>query len=356
MTVYITGTAMSVLFAYISTHIANSQQLKPNGKKTYPAIFAVLSFLPLTIIMAVRYNVGTDFRAYWRAYLYPSNYMETGYLLLTKLLRFFSYDPQTIFIVAAIIICTGYFFAIYKESIAPAYSVLLFVLCRDYFIAMNGMRQYIAAAIMLFAVPCIKNKNWAKALIVLAIAFLFHKSVVVFIPLCVLYMIEIPPLVGGGLVLGTYLFSSVVRQFILPLLSNFGFYINYFSSSFYGNREGDFNWFYTLVFLSFFILLSYEYKNVKAIKELKLMYSAVLLSLLIISLSAVMPSNVYRLTWYMNPILVIYIPSATKALHNKKLRWFMNVAIVVAYAVVTIPAILEGTHDVLPYQTFWNHQ
>ena len=101
-------------------------------------------------------------------------------------------------------------------------------------------------------------------------------------------------------------------------------------------------------------MLAYEYNNVKQSKELKLMYSAVLTSLLVMSLSSVMPVNVHRLTWHMNSLLVLYSPLATKSIHDKRIGKALEVAIPVAFALVTIPQILNGNQDVLPYRSIWS--
>ena len=355
MVVYITATAMSILFAYISSNIKKSRRLKDSAKIITFNFFAILSALPLMFVMAFRHNVGTDFLSYARTFRYGSTVVEAGYSFINNTLRQFTDDYHSIFIVSAIIICGCYFYAIYKESINPAYSVLLFVLCKDYFIAMNVMRQYISTAIVILAIPFIKKKEWIKAAIIFFMAFLFHHSVIIFLPMFVLYFINIKPVIGVAMVTGTLVLSNAVLRFIFPIMQRFGFYTGYFSThSDYRNASGDFNWMYTLIFVSFFIMLAYEYNNVKQSKELKLMYSAVLTSLIVMSLSSVMPVNVHRLTWHMNSLLVLYTPLAVKSIHDKRIGKALEVAIAVAFALVTIPQILNGNQEVLPYRSIWS--
>lgn len=355
MAVYITATAISALLAYISSNINKSRQLKDSAKKLLPAFFAILSVLPLMFVMAFRHNVGTDFLSYALIFRYNSTGVEVGYSFINNTLRQFTDDYHAVFIVSAIIICGCYFYVIYKESINPTYSVLLFVLCKDYFIAMNGMRQYISTAIVILAIPFVKRKEWIKAAIIFIIAFLFHRSVIIFLLMFVLYLINIKPAIGAAIVVGTYVLSTTVLRFIFPIMQRFGFYTGYFSThSDYRNASGDFNWMYTLIFICFFIMLAYEYNNVKQSKELKLMYSAVLTSLIVMSLSSVMPINVHRLTWHMNSLLVLYSPLATKSIHDKRIGKALEVAIPVAFALVTIPQIINGNQGVLPYRSIWS--
>ena len=288
--------------------------------------------------------------------MYGSEHVEVGYAFLNNLLHHFTNDYHSIFIVSAIIICGCYFYVIYKESVNPVYSVLMFVLCRDYFIAMNGMRQYISTAIVMLAIPYVKRKEWVKAAVIFAIAFMFHRSAIVFLLVLLLYLVDINPMVGAVMFFGTLIFSNTVLRLILPILQRFGFYTYYFSfNSIFRNVDSTFNWMYTLIFLCFFIMLAYEYKNVKQSKELKLMYSAALTSLLIMSLSSVLPLMSQRLTWHMNSLLVLYSPLAVKSIHDKRISKILEFAILIAFALVTIPLIINGNQDVLPYQSIWSY-
>lgn len=360
MGVYITATALCVLFAYVSVNLKNTKQLDVTTSKLLKCLFGFLSFLPLTLIMAVRYDVGTDFEGYRNVFLSSGkSNLEFGFITLNRVLKSITNDPQSIFIVCAIVICGCNIYMAYKESISPAASILFFVLCKDYFISMNGMRQYMATAIMLLAVPYmkklphLKKSEWLKLILLFLISFSFHKSAVVFVLLCILFIINIPPLAASVLIAGTYMAATLVRSIIFPLLVKWNFYADYFTSASYGNQEKNFNFYYLLIFLCFFIMLSYEYHAVKQLKELQLMYTAVVLCLLFISLSTVMPINIHRLTWHMNCILSLYIPLAIHSFQHRNLGKAINCAIVVAYTSVTVWTILKGEQGVLPYQTFW---
>ncbi len=355
MGVYILGTTVSIIFAYISIHIVEVKNIDKRSEIFFSYIFAVLSFIPLTFIMAVRYNVGTDFQSYTRIFNFGQEGIEPGFGLLNKILHYFSDSPDIFFAVTSVIICGGYFIAIYRESVDPVYSILLFVIVKDYFISMNGVRQYIAIAIMLFAIPYLKNKQWIKASIVIFIAFLFHKSAIIVLALVALSFIEIPPLLGWIMIGGAFLVSQVLKSFILPFLQRFDFYYSYFSAqSLYGNIDQVFNWQYTLIVLGPFILLCYEYKKVKCNENLKLMYSAVLFSMILMSMSSAFPTLITRLVWYFNAFLVLYIPEAVNVISDKRVRWGINIAVVILYTIVAVRNIQGGAQNVIPYQTIWS--
>ena len=229
MAVYITATATSVLLAYISSNIKISRNHKYTAARMIPSFFAILSILPLLVVMAFRYFVGTDFGSYVMIFKYGDDRVERGYILLNNLAHCFSDNCQAIFVISSIIICGCYFYIIYKESINPAYSVLLFVLCKDYFVAMNVMRQYLSTAIVILAIPFVKRKEWFKAAIIFIIAFLFHKSVIIFLLLLIINSLNIKPALGVGIITGTFVLSNTVFRFIFPILQRFGFYSSYFS-------------------------------------------------------------------------------------------------------------------------------
>ena len=357
MSVYIIGTSLSVLFAYIATHIGATNQINIRQKKVATRIFQFLSFLPLTLIMAVRYGVGTDFFSYQEIYLYGYGktraHKETGYLLFQNILKLFSKNPQVIIIVTSVIICASYFILFYRESINPTYSILMFVIDKDYFMSMNGMRQYLATAIVLFTIPSLREKKWKSVLIAIFIAFFIHRTAAVFLLLIMLYYFEIKPGVGIIAIGITFLGSNMILRFLMPLIRRWGY--SYFDvGSSYFNKEGDVNRTYLAIYLCFFVLILYLFKTVIQYDSLKLLYSAVLLNLVMVAISPVMPTNFYWTMVHFNSIIATYTPQLTSTINSKVLRWIINGAIVIAFIMITAPSIMEGNQGVIPYRSIWS--
>lgn len=353
MIVYIVATLLSLLFAYISVHIDDSCEIASVKDLMIKKIFAFLSFMPLTFVMAIRRGIGRDYFAYWRWFRGTRESLEPAFKLLNTVLCRIFWDPQSLFIVCAVIICGIYYMIIYKESVSPIYSILLFVITRDFFFSMNVMRQYVATAILLLSIPFFKKKKWTAVAFLLLIALLFHKSSIWFVCIYFFCLVNIPPLIGGAIIVGMFVFSNLILNFIFPLLSRFEFYTNYFSSLLYGNKIGDMNYIYILIFLSFYLLLAYIYPKVKSNMNLKLMYAAVFSSLLLLSMGAVLPNNVHRLVWYSNSFLVLYIPEAVKSVNDKYIKFLLNAAIIIFFSAITINYILDITLCYIPYKTMW---
>lgn len=357
MIVYTTGTLLTVLFAYMAKGIPKSRLATPREKYWLSRLFAFISFLPLTIIMAVRDQVGTDFSAYVEIFSNQSGIIERGEYAFAKLNRILSElfnSAQSIFIVCAIIICGAYFILSYQESVSPAYSLLLFVICKDYFVAMNIMRQFTATAIVMCAIPFMKEKKWIQSLLIIVAAYFFHRSVVIMVLFYILYLLEIPPLFGGGIIVALYTTSRAVLHIATLIAQNFGLYSKYFAiTSIYSNQTFNMNWKYTLVYLCFFLLLSYEYGEVKKSKNLKLLYTAVLMGMFIMATSVSLPLLVERLLSYFNAFIILYIPEALRAIKDRLLAKFISGSIIIAYTTIAVIDLLGGMYDVLPYVTMW---
>ena len=87
MIVYIVATLLSLLFAYISVHIDDSCEIASVKDLMIKKIFAFLSFMPLTFVMAVRRGIGRDYLLYWRWDFGTRDDLEPAFRLLNMVLR-----------------------------------------------------------------------------------------------------------------------------------------------------------------------------------------------------------------------------------------------------------------------------
>lgn len=354
--IYILSTLGTVMLTYIATHIDKSKLISIYWRHVLKHIFMVLSVMPMAIISAVRYGVGTDFLSYRRVYIrkyFGDVITERGFALMVNVLHKISDDPQFFFAVTSFVFCVIYIYAIYKNSINPVYSIFLFVVNGDYFFSMNGIRQAIAIAIALLTLPYVKNRDWMKMLIVIFVASTFHMSAWFFTLLYIVVKIEWKPLMYFNTVFFTFVFANVIKLLIFPFLEKFTTYGRFFleTSSY---AESNIDWARFFIYMSFFVFMSYGYRAVKENIDLKIMYSAVWISLIIVALGIAMPRNVTRLALYMNPIIAIYTPEMTKCITNKRFRLVMNYAIVFCYTAICVIWLNNGWHNALPYQAFWS--
>ena len=140
--------------------LAGLFQIGGKGKKR-ELTFLLIVFVILGVTSAIRYSTGIDY-----SYTYAPGYeqvlqnpdislfghhYEPGYMLLQKIVAFFSSNYQMIFVVTSLLII-GLFCICYAKYSSNVYlSVMLFLLLSEYYCTMNFIRQSIAGIIALFA-------------------------------------------------------------------------------------------------------------------------------------------------------------------------------------------------------------
>ena len=134
---YILATALSMLAAFFA------QKYRETNRRLF-LTFAFLSFIPLTFVAAVRYNIGSDFIPYSQAFINGAGeykVKEPLFFLFMRAIRLFTDNPQWMIATFALVFCGCYYFTIYRESEDPVISILLFLITREYFCSLNSIRQ-----------------------------------------------------------------------------------------------------------------------------------------------------------------------------------------------------------------------
>jgi len=220
---------------------------------------------------------------------------------------------------------------------------------------MNGIRQYVAIAILLFALPALEERKWAKAIPFVAAAFFIHKSSAVFLLVVLLCQFRFSPLLlmaGLGM---TALAASVFKTIIFYFAQKYNIYSGYFLST-SAFSESDFTLGMLLVYTSFFTVLCYLYYVQKAEFSGKtwMLVNAVSFGMFFCILTAALPSTTHRIEWYADGLIVIYTPSMLQAIQPRMLQSLTKWAIIAGYLAICIYTIvIRGNHEVIPYQTFW---
>ena len=152
-------------------------------------IFFGLAVLILICVSGLRYFVGTDYGAYYRGAAYYADEFweklrmldEPGIRLIYKVAGWFSSDPAvSIFFCAAftVFLMLRMLFRNTRELLV---AMLLFIFLGCWHGAFNGVRQYMAAAVLFCGYPYLYKKRFLKYLFVVFLAFLFHRSAIVMI-------------------------------------------------------------------------------------------------------------------------------------------------------------------------------
>lgn len=156
--------------------------VKPN------LLFAFLSMACLIIISGLRDDIGDTF-FYMHSYKLMSGNLshvkfDGSYLfnLYQALLHQFSSDPQLLIFVTALITNALIVFTLVKYSRMIELSLFIYIAAGMFMVSMNGIRQFMAAAIIFAATKYILNGKFIKFLIVVILASFIHSTSLIFIP------------------------------------------------------------------------------------------------------------------------------------------------------------------------------
>lgn len=205
-----------------------------NGKKSVFAIWFIA--IILIVLCGLRGNVGPDYPVYRSMYLlyFPSIDfsvitdrmifrktsvdIEWMYLLLNKIVFAFGGPFQTFTLVSAIITIGLKLKIFFQNSVYPIFSVLVFLI-PAYFIADCGhMRQALGMTFCILSYQFVKKRKLGWYLLCLYIAYGFHKSAIIFLP--VYWLVLIP--MSSSRIFYAIMISVILSPFhIYDLFSSF---------------------------------------------------------------------------------------------------------------------------------------
>ena len=179
-----------VITAGISGERTTSTYTSRIGARNRVLVSAV--FVLLTGVSVCRIAVGND---YW---VYRDNFnliaqdrhvaYEPGFRYIVRFLQLFlRYDNYLpIFAFFSIITVLLMVKAVYDISDSFVFSMFLLLTAGYYFGSLNNVRYYLALAAAMYSIKFLLKKEYLKFVGVIAVAALFHKSVLIVIPLYLL--------------------------------------------------------------------------------------------------------------------------------------------------------------------------
>src|SRR5690606_31318416 len=108
---------------------------------------------------------------------------DFGFNLFQLLLQQLSRDPQVLIFTTALItnLLIVYVFSQYSRMFEIA--IYVFITSGMYITSMNGIRQYMAAAIVFTATRYIMDGNWKKFILISLLAGTIHNTALMMIPI-----------------------------------------------------------------------------------------------------------------------------------------------------------------------------
>ena len=173
-----------------------------NDKKKRDDIFVVAACVFTVMLQGLRKDtVGIDLQMYIPAYDYigllpwlsPVYNFEVGYRVFCKVLYILGVSKQLFLGIVAAICQGSVFWFIRRYSKFPAISIVIYLTFGLFTFSFSGLRQMMALSIALFSYNFVEKKEPIRFCLVVAIASLFHASVLVFLIVYPLYYWKFPP-------------------------------------------------------------------------------------------------------------------------------------------------------------------
>jgi transmembrane protein EpsG len=189
MTLLWINLAVVYTFSYLSRALAirttiGNTFIKPNK------IMVLIAALSLVLVSGLRNNIGDTF-FYKHAYdLIPEfgwddivSNKEKGFRFLQLILHKFSDDPQILLFTCALITNVLIVMVLYRYSRLFELGLCIYITSGLYLVSMNGIRQFLAGAILFAATKYIMDGSWKKYMLVVLLASSFHESALILIPI-----------------------------------------------------------------------------------------------------------------------------------------------------------------------------
>lgn len=200
MAVYINAIILIIFFSGIIDYSKNYKvTLELAEKKIINKYFFLLIMIILISVAGLRWRVGTDYIAYAMGYkgnienLVNSiiKFNEPGINIISFISSLIYNDYATMFFISSILTVGLSVWTIYKYSDYFSISILLYIFAGAWHGSFNGVRQYLACAVLFAGHRYIIKKEFMKYLMIVLLASTFHISALAMI---VLYFVPIKQL------------------------------------------------------------------------------------------------------------------------------------------------------------------
>lgn len=315
-------------------------------------------FLMLFGVSAARYFVGNDYSKYrehfyyiWIDYIVPT---ESGFNKSVKLMEILFGETSYTFFFAVFAFVTILLMlrAIYTLSEEFALSFFLFMALGYYYQTMNTVRYYFVMAIVLCAIPSLFRKRYFRFIVFILLSALFHKSVLVVIPIYLLANCTwrkwqtaiLCAVAASGLFLGDF-----YQKILLKL------YPSYTTDTWLGYLDGGTSYvnIARCVLVIGFCAFFYQ-KAVKGDRQL-LFYFRLNVAALMLYLCGSFIPEISRIGTYMTVTQIFLVPGVFHKLEDgKKKKWLT--ALLVAFGILYFAMFLVQAKGqlvkLLPYKTW----
>lgn len=362
MILYITVAAVTVLLTGLVVNRPVTQPYKVTRQQMYNRVCLCMIFVILVSVSALRLNVGNDYAKYveFMHLIRCNSYVptEVGFNLLVKLIYTASGYENYLLVFAVYAVVTVLFFmiAMYEQSEDFPFSFFLFMALGYYFQTFSTVRYYFTLALALYSMKFVLRRQWWRFVVLVLIGAMFHKSLLVILPLYVLALIPWKKwqLLLIGLFCTTFLF---LQDFYLKVVVFL--YPTYEDTEYLEGGTSYINILRCLGVIAFAAIVYFLQKkdggnNLFEEEEFRFFFYLNLGALVLYVFCSFLPI-ISRIGYYLTVSQVLYLPMLVKRINSEKWRKLFKAAIVVAaicyFAMYMSRAGNDGVR-ILPYKCF----
>ncbi|MBH5317305.1 EpsG family protein [Paenibacillus sp. GSMTC-2017] len=198
-------------FALMSRYFSTSGGMGPTTIQPNKVLAGVVA-LSLVVVSGLRNSIG-DTYLYMHGYEVNDFSLEAvlkgkdiGFNLLQMVLKQITDDPQLLLFITAFVTNVLIVAVLYKYARLFEISMFVYITSGAFIVSMNGLRQYMAAAIIFAATKYLLEGRWKAYLIVVLFASVFHQSALIMIPIYFIVRRKAWTSTTIGLLLGAVLF------------------------------------------------------------------------------------------------------------------------------------------------------
>jgi len=352
-------------------------------KKSNKKIYIFLLVFPLFILAAFRApSVGNDTLNYYKSYLTVSqeaffsptqSRMEIGYIYYMRIIALLGFGYLGFQIITSAILLFSISRFIYKYSTNIAFSFFIFMTTRMFFGIMNISRQYLAIAVLLFSIECIRNKKLFKFSLFVLIATSIHFTAIFFFTAYFIANSKLNEKRSILLIMTGIFCGLLFDRIVLIFVSVTGRYSGYLEGRYF-NFEGNIaiyiNLLINLIFFSIAFFSKYwiprertkprdqisTSNKANIILPYETLWYTFCLLTLIISIIGLNATILSRIETYFSVFFIVFIPSVIRLIKRKEIRTIIYLGVVVGLFASFVVVMVYRPHwtSVFPYQWYWD--
>ena len=374
MILYITAAAVTALLAGMVDCRPAIQPYKMTRQQMCNRVCLMAVFLILFALSACRLNVGNDYAKYVEfmhlvncdAYV-PT---EAGFNLLVKIIYGLSgYENYLlVFAVYAFATVGVFLLAMYEQSEDFPLTFFLFMALGYYFQTFSTVRYYLALALALYSIKFVLRGQWGRFVILILSGAMFHKSLLVVIPL---YILAVLPWKKWQLAVAALFCTSFLfcQDFYLKLV--IFLYPTYEDTEYLEGGTSYINILRCAAVLVFagIVYFGQKYANRDGVERGETIGSAedarrmhfyfyLNLGALVLYVFCSFLPIISRIGYYLTISHILYLPMLLKQVEDRRWRRVFRAGILLAavlyFAIYMSRADNDGTL-ILPYKTFFFH-